>query len=364
MKITLTKENFLTGLQLVNGVIGTRSTLPILSNVLIKAENGRVSMTATDLEVSIRCSIDADVQTSGITTLPSRRLLSIVRELPASNITLDVDDKNATTITCGSSFFRILGLPDDDYPALPQLSGGYSYTIDRGIFKDMLQKTAYAASADEMRYILNGNLLSFKDEKLMVVTTDGRRLALVEQEVEFPKESETDVVVPTKAINELMRALHGEGPMKIHVVKNQVAFEFGDILLVSKLIDGQYPNFRQVIPGQCEQRVTIDREILLNAIRRVALLVSDKGSAVKLAFNRNKLTVSVSSPEVGEAHETIPIKYSGKEISVAFNPEYLMDPLRNIASDEVFFEIIDELSPGVVKCDGAFIYVIMPMRLN
>lgn len=364
MKISLTKEKFLNGLQLVNGVVGSRTTLPILSNLLLKGDQNKIWLTATDLELSIRASVEAEVQEPGVTTLPARRLLNVIRELPSDNFTLEIDEKNNAAISCGSAYFKILGLAADEFPILPQLSGGYSYTIDRLVFKDMLQKTAYAASTDEMRYILNGNLLSFKGEKLVVVTTDGRRLALAEQEVEFPKEAEADVVVPTKTVMELMRALQGEGPMKIHVVDKQVAFEFGDILLVSKLIEGQYPNYRQVIPGQCEQRVAIDREILLNAIRRVSILASDKATAVKLTFGKNKLTVAVSSPDVGEAHESLPIKYTGKETTVSFNGEFLMDPLRNLANDEVFFEIIDELSPGVVKCDSAFIYVIMPMRVN
>ena len=364
MKISVTKDALMSGLQLVHGVVGSRTTLPILSNVLLKAEQGKVWMTTTDLEVSIRCGIEADVKQAGATTVPARRLLSIIRELPSAEIEIDVDEKNAASITCGSSFFKILGLSEEEFPPLPEFSGGNSYSMDRAVLKDMLQKTSYAASMDEMRYILNGNLLSFKGDKLIVVATDGRRLALAEQEVEFPKEAEGDVVVPTKAVNEILHSVQGEGPMRIHVLKNQVAFEFGDILVVSKLIEGQYPNFRQVIPAQCERRIAVEREMLLTAVRRVAILTSDKSNAIKLTFAKNKLTVAVFSPDVGEAHETIPVKYTEKEISVAFNPEFLMDPLRNLTADEVALEVTDELSPGVIKCDVAFLYVIMPMRIS
>jgi DNA polymerase-3 subunit beta len=364
MKITVAKDRMVNGLQLVHGVVGTRTTLPILSNVLLKADKGKVWLTTTDLEVGIRCGIEADVEKSGATTLPVRRLLSIVKELPESAIEIEVDEKNVASITCGASFFKILGLSEDEFPPLPDVSGGKSYSIERSVLRDMLQKTVYAASADEMRYMLNGNLLSFKGEKLMVVATDGRRLALAEQEVEFPKDAEVDLIVPTKAVNELLRSLHGEGAMKIYAVKNQVAFEFGDVLLISKLIEGQYPNFRQVIPSQSEQRIAVEREILLTAIRRVALLASDKSNAVKMVFSKNKLNITITSPDVGEARESIPVKYTGKDITIAFNPDFLMDPLRNLASDEVYLEITDELSPGVIKCDTAFLYVIMPMRIN
>jgi DNA polymerase-3 subunit beta len=321
-------------------------------------------MTTTDLEVSIRCGIEAEIDKGGATTLPARKLLSIARELPAETITISINDKNVAEINCGSSFYKINGLADDEFPPLPELSGGNSYTIERAVFKDMVQKTSYAASTDETRFILNGNLLSFKNDKLVVVATDGRRLALSEQEVEFPKEAEAEIVIPTKALNELLKIMAGEGPMKIHAVKNQIAFEIGDNLMVTKLIEGQYPNFRQVIPAHSEQRIAVEREMLLTAIRRVSLLISDKSYSVKLKFGKNKLVISASAPDVGEAEESLPIKYSGKEIEIAFNPDFIMDPLKNIVNDEVYLEVTDDMSPAVVKCDGAFLYVLMPMRVN
>jgi len=268
------------------------------------------------------------------------------------------------SITSGQSFFKIVGLSEDEFPPLPKFDGGFSYSLDQGVFKEMLQKTVYAASTDETRYILNGNLLSFKGDKLTVVATDGRRLALVEHELEFPKEAESDMIVPTKAVNELLHALHDDGPMKIQTTKNQVAFQFGDVLLISKLIEGTYPNFKQVVPSQCEQRVTIEREMLLTAIRRVALLASEKSNSIKMTFAKNKVLVSAVTPDVGEAHESLAVKYAGKEITVAFNPDFVMDPLKNLTCDEVYFEMTDELSPGVIKCDVPFIYVLMPMRIG
>lgn len=364
MKITVNKEAFINGLQLVHGAVSARPTLPVLSNVLLQAKQKKLWLTATDLEISVRCSIEAEVDKPGATTLPEKRLLSIIRELPADTVNIDVSDGHKAKITSGASYFKIHGLADDDFPPLLELSGGNSYSVDRIALKNMLQKTAYAASTDETRFVLNGNLFSFRNEKLVVVATDGRRLALSEQEVDFPKEAEVDLIVPTKTIVELMKTLTGEGLMKIHVVKNQVAFEIDDTILISKLIEGQYPNFRQVIPASTELRIVVEREMLLTVVRRVALLISDKAYSVKLTFAKNKLTVSASAPEVGEAEESMPIKYNGDEIAIAFNPDYMMDPLKNIESDEVYIELTDETGPGVIKCDGAFLYVLMPVRGN
>jgi DNA polymerase-3 subunit beta len=228
----------------------------------------------------------------------------------------------------------------------------------------MLKKTAYAASSDETRFVLNGVLLSFRDGKLTMVATDGRRLALVESEVEFPDEAEGDMILPTKAVSELLHVLGEEGDLKIYAKENQIVFEFDDVLLASKLIDGTYPNYRQVIPTQCEERVTVEREVLLTALKRASLLTTDKSSATKLTFNDNQLVVVTTSPDVGEARETLAIKYTGKEITVAFNAEYMMDPLRNLSNDEIFVELTDDLSPGVIKCDIPFLYVLMPMRIS
>ena len=364
MKIVIGKDAVMSGLQMVHGVVNVRPTLPVLSNVLLQAQDEKLWLTTTDLEVTMRCAVEAKVNESGGTTLPARRLLSIIRELPADNIEIEIDEKNSASITCGAAFFKILGLPEDEFPAVPKYDGASTFTVDQRILKEMLQKTFYAASNDETRFILNGTFMSFKANKLTLVATDGRRLALAEHELEFPKELENEAIVPTKAVNELLRVLKDEGTVKIHMTKNQAGFEFNDVLLITKLIEGTYPNFRQVIPGQCEHRIPIEREVLLTALKRVALLTSDKASSIKLTFGKNKLKISAQSPDIGEAHETVPIKYTGKEMVVAFNPDYIMEPLRNLVTDEIYVELTDELSPGVIKCDVPFIYVLMPMRVS
>jgi len=364
MKIKVTKADLLEGLQTVQNVVSIRSTLPILSNVLLTAEKGRVLLTTSDLDVTVRCAIEADVAKTGATTLPARRLSSIIRELPDSAIEIEIDDRDVATVQCSSSFFKIIGLSEDEFPPVPKADGKFSYQLDQGGFREMLRKCSYAASGDETRFVLNGVLLSFKGGKLAMVATDGRRLALVEHEVEFPKDAEKEMILPSKAVNELLHTLEDEGPLKVTAKDNQILFEYGNVLLASKLIDGTYPNYKQVIPAQCEERVTVERELLLTALKRVSLVTTDKSNACKLSFAKNKVIVTMTTPDVGEARETIPIKYSGKELNVAFNPEYMMDPLRNLSNDEVYLEMTDELSPGVMKCDIPFLYVLMPMRVS
>jgi DNA polymerase-3 subunit beta len=364
MKFKVSKSDIMDGLHKVQGVVSTRSTLPILSNVLLEARDDKLWLTTTDLEVSMRCSVKADISEEGASTFPAKRFFSVVRELPDDDIEVSVGDKDEASIKCRSAFFKIVGLPAEDFPTIKTLGKGFHYTVEQTAFREMLKKTVYAVSTDETRFVLNGILMSFKGDKLTMVATDGRRLALVEDEVEIPDEAEIDMIVPTKAVQTIMNVLGEEGGLKIQTKENQVSFEFGDISLVSKLIDGTYPNFRQVIPSQCEERAVIERESMLNAVKRVALLTTDKTNSVKLSFADNKLEVSASTPDVGEARESIPIKYTGKKITVAFNPEFVIDPLRNLSNDEVFMELTDDLSPGVLKCDMPFLYVLMPMRIN
>ena len=362
MKCVISREALLSGLQLVQNVVSTRTTLPILGNALVQAADGKLVISTTDLDTGIRASVECDVLKAGSTTLPARRLFSIIRELPAAELTLEVDSKQVATITSGNSFFRIMGLPEEDFPPFPKGEGAKTFKLPQGVFRDMLKRTAYAISTDESRYVLNGVLLSFKDNKLSLVATDGRRLALVEQELEFPKGSEVEAILPTKAVQELSRILRDEEPLTISFGENQVSFDLGTTFLYSKLIEGNYPNYKQVVPAEAKDRIILERELLLNAVRRVALLSSEKSNSVKLIFSKNNLDITANTPEVGEAKESLAITHKGKDFSIAFNPEFLMDPLKNIDADEIFFDFIDELSPGVIKYNRPFLYVIMPMR--
>jgi len=364
MKFSATKEKLLEGLQQVQNVVSTRTTLPILSNVLLQAKEGAVHLTTTDLDVGVRGSFEASVDKVVATTPPARRLFTIIRELPSSEIAIEVDGKNAASIRSGQSFFKILGLPEEEFPPLPKFENAKVVTMRQKDLHDGLRKTAYAISTDETRYVLNGVLFSFKENKLTLVATDGRRLAMLDIELEFPRSHEAEIIVPTKAVTELQRLLKDDGEVKISVGSGQIAFDLNNTLLVSKLIEGNYPNYKQVIPSEAKERVTLERETFLNSLRRVSLLASDKSNSIKLNFSKNNIEITANTPEVGEARESLPVAYKGRDFSIAFNPEFLMAPLRNLTEDEVFFDLIDEMSPGVLKIQTPFLYVLMPMRVS
>jgi len=364
MKFSVTKEKLLECLQQVQNVVSTRTTLPILSNVLLQTNGSEVRLTTTDLDVGVRGSFEAQIEKEGATTLPARRLFTIIRELPSSEIQFDVDGKNAASIRSGQSFFKILGLPEEEFPPLPKFDDSKVVTIRQKDLRDGLRKTSYAISTDETRYVLNGVLFSFKDNKLTLVATDGRRLAMLDIDLEFPRSHEADIIVPTKAVTELQRLLTDDGDVRVSVGGSQIAFDLNNSLLVSKLIEGNYPNYRQVIPGEMKERVTLERETFLNSLRRVSLLASDKSNSIKLNFSKNNIDITANTPEVGEAKESLPVAYKGREFSIAFNPEFLMAPLRNLAEDEIFLDLIDEMSPGVIKIQSPFLYVLMPMRIS
>jgi len=364
MKFTIIRSKFLEGLMMVQNIAAMKGTLQILSNALIHVEDNQMCITTTDLDISIRCIIPCEVEKAGSTTLPVRRLVNVVKELNEGNVFVEVDSNEVALFKSGSINRELYGLPTRDFPPIPVTEGKFYYRIDQGVLKEMFRKTSYAASQDEMRRVLNGVLLAFKDNKLTMVATDGRRLALVDHEIEFPPEAATEIILPTKAVLELTRVLENEGEVRIYVQKNQAVFEMGTTVISSKLVDGVYPNYRQVIPGGCDERVTIEREELLRAVRGALSMTTDKSKAIRMTFAANQLEIYIKSPEVGEGRETIPVKYAGKEISIVFNPDYVMDPLKNMDDDEIFFELSDGYSPALLKCNVPFLYVLMPLRLS
>ncbi len=364
MKLRITKEHFLNGLQQVQHVVSTRTTLPILSNVLLEAQDGELTLTTNDLDVGVSAKVTADVETPGATTLPARKLVNIVKELPAQEIEIDVDADHVASITCGPSFFKILGLTHDEFPALPNFDNAKEFKFPQATLRDSLKKTSYAISTDETRYVLNGIYFAFENNTLIMVATDGRRLAMVDHELEFPKSQETTMIVPTKAVNELQRLLGDSGDVTIAIAENQVAFKLEKLILVSRLIEGNYPNYRQVIPEKTVDRITLERESFLKTVNRVSLLTSDKSHSLKLVFGEDNIDIMANSPEIGEARESLAVSHKGNQFSIAFNPEFLMAPLRNLDTDEVYLHLIDEMSPGVLKIDTSFLYVLMPMRVT
>jgi DNA polymerase III subunit beta len=364
MKIKVNKDAIIDSLQKVQSVINPRNALPVLSNILFRAENGRLELTATDMNLTVRATLDAEVLESGATTLPAKRIFGVFRELSVDEAEMEVNEANIAFIHAASSYFRIHGISEADYPSLPEMADAKTYTLDQSAFRNMLRLTSYAASTDATRQLLNGVLLSFKGGKLSVVATDSRRLALVEQEVEFPADAALDMIVPLKTVEELLRTLGDAGSLKILATPKQVAFEFDGILIISKLVEGAYPNFRQVIPQATGERVAMERETLLTAVRRTSQLVSDAVSGVKLTFTKNRLEILAAAAEIGEGRETMDVKYNGPDIAISFNPAFLMDPLKALTPDEVYLDLVDDTSPGVIRSTISFVYVLMPIRVT
>jgi DNA polymerase-3 subunit beta len=369
MNLTIAKEKLIHGLQAVQNVVSTRTTLPILSNVLMKAEDGKVEFTATDLDVTISCTVEANVKKKGATTIPVKRFFGVVRELASPEIELEVDDKHACSVRAGASFYKINGLSADEFPPVQKFKEDKKIVLPQEKIKSMLRKTSFAISNDESRYVLNGIFLILKEHKMTMVATDGRRLALVDEEVDIPENSQGEFILPTKAVNEMTRLLGDKGDVEMKFSENQVSLSLADekgnsAVVISKLVEGNYPNYKQVIPSDTKERVALPREEFLAALRRAQIMTSDKANSVKLAIGKNSLAITANSPDVGEARETLAINYKGKDLQIAFNPAYLIDPLNVLVEDEVFLELIDELSPGVLKINGPFLYVVMPMRLS
>ena len=375
MKFKINKDHFSNGLQQVLNVVATRSTMPILSNVLIEAAEGHISLTTTNLDLGIRCRIKAEVSVNGTITLPVRKLATIVRELPINEVFVETGENNQTKITSGGSLFKIMGISAEEFPPLPTFENRKVFELSQTAIVNMLKSVSYAQSTDENRYILNGVYFNFADEKLTLVATDGRRLGLTALETEISEENSGSLILPAKTVAELERLMGKGETVKIAFNDRQAAFEIsidesGDsglvdhLYLVSKIVEGNYPNYRQVIPKETEHRVKIERELMLECVHRAALVTSDKSNSVKLKVTKNLLEISGSSSEYGESHESMAIAYDGPEVQVAFNPQFLMEPLKALGKDEVFFEFKDELSPGLFKTLDNFLCVIMPLRLN
>jgi DNA polymerase III subunit beta len=374
MKFKINRDHFANGLAQVLNVVGSKATMPILSNVLIEAEKDQVSLTTTNLDLGIRCKIKADVKETGSVTLPVKRLATIVRELPNVDVTFDASPNHQVKLASGGSNFRIMGLGREEFPPLPEFGDEKAYSLEQAELATMLKSVAYAQSTDETRYILNGVYFNFKDGKLSLVATDGRRLALASKEMEVPAASAGAIILPAKTVGELLRLLDKGAKVKINFNDRRASFQIAtdkdtsglvdSVYLYSKVVEGNYPNYQQVIPKETHQRIKLERELFSQCIHRAALVCSEKSNSVKIKLTSNLLEITAQSPDFGEAHESMAIGYSGPELQVAFNPAFVMDPLRALTKDEVFFELKDEVSPGVFKTLDNFICVIMPVRLS
>ena len=364
MKFKIIRSKFLEGLKSVQNIVAGKGSLPILQNVLLEAKNDVLTLTTTDLDISIKSEVGCEVVEEGLSTLPVKLLFNSISKAREGEVEVEIDEKERATIVAGSAKFKLSGMSESVFPRLPQDEEAFIYKIKQNVLREMFRQTSYAASQDDTRRTLKGVLMSFKDSKLTMVATDGRRLALVEMEMEFPKSSEKDIILPFKAVQELQRSLSGDEEVSIMVQKSQICFKLGSVMIYSKLVDETYPNYTQVIPKECAVQITVDRQALLDAIDRASVMTMDEAHSIKLIFEGNRLTVKSAATDIGEAWDEVEIKYAGEKIEIMFNPTYVMDPLKAIDDDEVTINLNNGHSPAVIKCSIQFLYVLMPLRIN
>ncbi len=370
MEFTVRKFDLLQELTLIQGVVERKTTIPILANVLVRAENAGLGIVATDLEIGLKSVCPVKLTTAGAVTLPAKRLYEIVRALPDKEIKFKRGDANWVTVTCGTSRFRIAGLPQEDFPSLPE-SKGNPVRIPAEVLSKLIARTIFAISTEDSKYTLSGALLVLKPGSITMVATDGHRLAHVERSEPLEDVSEEiRVLVPKKAMGELVRMI-SESPENDKIAfardDNHLFFDLGKRLLVSRMLTGQFPNFEAVLPRNNDRIFTLDREEISAAIKRVAILSDERSRTVKLAMGNGSLEITASHSDLGEAHETMEIDYNKEDLQVGFNYQYLLDFLSTSEEPQVNFEFKDSESAaqlrGVPTTDYNYRYVVMPMRI-
>ncbi|MFO0705827.1 MAG: DNA polymerase III subunit beta [Nitrospira sp.] len=374
MKVRIGRDELLTGLQRVQGVVEKRNTMPILSNILLEAKQDGAEIVATDLEIGMRGLYKATVLKPGGVTVSARKLYEIIKELPAGDIELTAGDNNWTSIQAGKSQFKIVGLPSAEYPALPAIEREGLIPLSGSGLLELIRKTLFAAGDNDARYILNGLLVTLvvtdKKTSLRLVGTDGHRLAVAEQEVGKAGKGgpqEIKAIIPKKAAQEMRRLLEegGEGEPLIGFTKNLMIFRKSGLLMTSRLMEGNYPNYQQVIPKDGGKKISVNRPELESALRRVSVLSKDKANAVKLSFSSGKLTLFSSNPDYGEATEELSATYEGEALNTGFNARYLLDVFSVMDGETISLQMETPLSPCLIQEPESpgFKCVVMPIKI-
>jgi len=374
MRIKTTQNELFKRLQIAQGVISIRTTLPILSYFLLSVKNGKISLFSTDLEVGVKCSVLGEIIEEGVIALPGKRILELIREFPKGELEISTE-KNITTIKSAKTRVRINTLPPDDFPDFPEIVG-QKVSVRGDLLKSLIQKTSLAVSKEESRYTLTGVFLSIKGDAVEMIGTDGRRLSLVEETIgsDSPKQKKS-CILPLKTCNEITRIMGEEelsltlGEKQINIVQaRQVKAKEGvreSISLTSRLIEGEFPDYNKVIPKNFQQKLMIDRQVLIEAISRAYILTKEKGGSVKFDVQKDSVTISSKVSEVGESSEQIDVKNAEKEMQIAFDPEYVLDALKVIDSNEIFLGLNSTKEAALFRPmdNEKFVYVLMPMEL-
>lgn len=369
MKLSLSTPDLLSQLQTVTRVASTRSAVQALSGVMISApESSSPELLATDTEIGLRVPLSADVQHPGTVVLPARLFTDVVRTLPADKLTLELRAaEQDVELICGSATFHLRTLRSEDFPTLPAPSPDTRITLPAAAFVQTVSQVARSASRDETRPVLTGILMSASAQQLRMVATDSYRLSVKETALETPLQSTLEANIPARALQELARIAQQDAgeSLAVSVGQSQVIFELGEVVLSSRLIDGQFPNYRQLLPESVEHELRLASAELGEVVRRISLL-AQKNTPLRLGFREGELTISAQTPDVGEASETIPVPFHGEPFEIGFNPEFLRDGLDSVESDELVLKLISPLRPGLIESpdSGDFVYLIMPIRLN
>jgi len=371
MELTISRNALLKGLQRIQGIVEKRNTMPILSHVLIETAERGVTMFATDLELGVRGLYQATIKSAGSATISARKLFEIVRELPEEDVVLTGEENHWVRIECGRSRFKVAGLPPADFPVFPGIGKEAMIPITREVFLDLVRRTLFAVGENDARYVLNGVLCAIEGGRIRMVGTDGHRLAVAERALDCPKGTpaypDVSAIIPKKALLEMKKLVEdGEGDaLEIGFTKTQFMFRQGDLLLLTRLMEGNYPNYHQVIPMGNDKRVAVDKKALEGALRRVSLLAKERTNAIKFQLEPARLVLSTSNPELGEATEDMGVAYDGDGLATGFNARYLLDVLGAVAGPEAVLEFKDPLSPCLIKepAQEGSLCVIMPMRV-
>ena len=380
MELVVRKNDLLRELQLFQGIVERKNTIPILANVLMEAKGDQVSFLATDLEVGLRSRCSASVAKGGALTLPAKKFYEIVKSLPETDIRI-AEDKGGVKVAADRFDSRMQTLPREDFPTLPEAGSTPTATLSRASLREMVSKTQFAITGEDTRYFLNGALFVLRPDGMSLVATDGHRLALVnthrgagatgsaERGSGAPGvNEEIKAILPKKTLGELARLLvDGDEDIRYERGENHLFFDVGGRLLISRMIDGQFPAYERVIPKGNDKHIEFERDRLTNAVKRVALLSNERSRAVKFQIDAGKVDVTSSSPDLGEAKETLPVDYTGASMQICFNAQYVLDFLAAVTTDVVSLDLKDEVSQAVMKPVGAegydYTYVIMPMRV-
>jgi DNA polymerase III subunit beta len=369
VKLSIATAELLTQLQTVSRVASTRSAIQALAGVKIVApQSGTTELRATDMEIGLRIPLEAQISTSGEAVLPARLLLEVVRSLPAAELTLELRGaEQDVELRSGAATFHLRTLRGDDFPALPDPSPETRLELPAEALTHTVSRVARSASRDETRPVLTGILISASGQELRMVATDSYRLSVKQTQLESALDGSLEANVPARALQELVRIAQqmSVDSVAVSVGQNQVVFELGDAVLSSRLIDGQFPNYRQLLPESVEHELRLSAAEISDVVRRISLL-AQKNAPLRLSFSEGALTVSARTPDVGEASEAIPVPFHGDTFEIGFNPEFLRDGLESVESEELVLKLISPLRPGLIETpdSGDFVYLIMPIRLN